>query len=105
QNDQNKSQTNNNTQTEPHRTPPKHHHSPEMLASTVQFSKNNRAHQPATPQEETDSVPQSRGPRHTTCPFPQDPTACPTHHPPDTAVPTPQNPKAPEAVLAGSHEQ
>ncbi|WP_345187914.1 hypothetical protein, partial [Actinomadura verrucosospora] len=50
QNDQNKSQINNKNNPKTH--PPERrglqsgsHHSPEMLASTVQFSKNNRAHQ------------------------------------------------------------
>ena len=52
QNDQNKSQIN-----EQHHHGGQNHHdgitrSPEMLASTVQFSKNNRAHQPPHPRSE-----------------------------------------------------
>ena len=82
----------------------KHHIevSSEMLASTVQFSKNNRANQNRTTETVMRlQVPQSEVTRQS--PFPQDPTACPAPHPPDTAVPTPPG-RSQEAVLAGSHE-
>src|SRR5690606_38171829 len=61
QNDQNKSQT----RTRSHKETAS---SPEMLASTVQFSKNNRAHQTPPPnQEDGDLVPQSRGTQARAC--------------------------------------
>ena len=67
----------------------RHHHLPEMLASTVQFSKNNRAHQNHTPERRRGV--RSRDPEapRLNSPFPQDPTACPTHHQPGTGAPTP----------------
>jgi hypothetical protein len=74
-------------------TPKGHIIPPEMLASTVQFSKNNRAHQNHT----TTTVMRfwSRDPEAPgRSPFPQDPTACPPDHPPEPAVPTPLKPKA-----------
>ncbi|GLZ09761.1 hypothetical protein Acsp03_72270 [Actinomadura sp. NBRC 104412] len=97
-----------------------------MLASTVQFSNNNRDHQtphtqdkharPAPRQKKPTPTPannhHSRRPRLDKGPFPQDPTACPTRHPPEAALPTPTT-RTPStrgktwtrAVLTGSHEQ
>src|SRR5690606_21314820 len=98
QNDQNKSQTNNQ---EPKKAL---NHSPEMLASTVQFSKNNRAHHNPPPRQRRG--PWSRSPEapdtHSARSLRTQQRAHQTTHP-TPPFPLPQN--KPGAVLAEPHKQ
>jgi hypothetical protein len=73
-----------------------------MLASTVQFSKNNRAHQNRTPMR-------GRGPGPAVQRHPGEARFLRTQQRvqpadrPEPTVPTPQDPKEPEVVLAEPH--